>query len=125
MLAKPLKNRCYENCFGYKSFDRLVDDSADDIIGVIADRYLDIGCSVMTPNESRYELLGRLIDQYKVDGVIDMSLTVCLTYNIESKSIGKFVTEEKGVPYLRVEADYSRTDVGQLNTRITAFLEML
>ena len=116
---------CYENCSGYKSFDRLVNDNADDIIGAIADRYLDIGCSVMTPNENRYELLGRLIEQYKVDGVIDMSLTACLTYNIESKSIGKFVTEEKGVPYLSVETDYSQADVGQLNTRITAFLEML
>lgn len=116
---------CYENCSGYKNFDRLVDAEADDIIGAIADRYLKIGCSVMTPNENRYELLGRLIDQYNVDGVVDMSLTACLTYNIESKSIGKFVTEEKGIPYLSVETDYSKADVGQLNTRITAFLEML
>ena len=116
---------CYENCSGYKNFDRLVDAEADDIIGAIADRYLKIGCSVMTPNENRYELLGRLIDQYNVDGVVDMSLTACLTYNIESKSIGKFVTEEKGIPYLSVETDYSKADVGQLNTRITAFMEML
>jgi hypothetical protein len=116
---------CYENCSGYKNFDRLVDAEADDIIGAIADRYLKIGCSVMTPNENRYELLGRLIDQYNVDGVVDMSLTACLTYNIESKSIGKFVTEEKGIPYLSVETDYSKADVGQLNTRITAFLEMI
>lgn len=35
MLAKPLKNACYENYSDYKSFDRLVDDSADDIIGVL------------------------------------------------------------------------------------------
>ena len=125
MLVKPLKNTRYENCSGYKGFDRLVNDSADDIIGAIEDRYLDIGCSVMTPNENSYELLGRLIDQYKVDGVIDMSLTACLTYNIESKSIGKFVTEKKSIPYLNVETDYSQADVGQLNTRITAFLEML
>ena len=116
---------CYENCSGYKNFDRLVDAEADDIIGAIANRYLKIGCSVMTPNKNRYELLGRLIDQYNVDGVVDMSLTACLTYNIESKSIGKFVTGEKGIPYLSVETDYSKADVGQLNTRITAFLEMI
>ncbi len=79
----------------------------------------------MTPNGSRYKLLDKLIDQYNVDGVIDMSLTACLTYNIESKSIEKFVTEKKGIPYLSVETDYSQADVGQLNTRITAFLEML
>jgi len=35
------------------------------------------------------------------------------------------VTEKKGIPYLSVETDYSQADVGQLNTRITAFLEML
>ena len=116
---------CYENCSGYKNFDELVDEDGDDIIGAIADRYLNIGCSVMTPNGSRYKLLDKLIDQYNVDGVIDMSLTACLTYNIESKSIEKFVTEKKGIPYLSVETDYSQADVGQLNTRITAFLEML
>ena len=38
---------CYENCSGYKNFDRLVDAEADDIIGAIADRYLKIGCSVI------------------------------------------------------------------------------
>lgn len=114
----------FENCSGYKMFDRLVDAEADDIMKAIAERYLNIGCSVMTPNENRYELLGRLIEQYKVDGIVDMSLATCLTYNIESKKIGKFVND-MGKPYLSIETDYSKADVGQLNTRITAFLEMM
>lgn len=114
----------FENCSGYKMFDRLVDADADDIMKAIAERYLSIGCSVMTPNENRYELLGRLIEQYKVDGVVDMSLATCLTYNIESKKIGKFVND-MDKPYLSIETDYSKADVGQLNTRITAFLEMI
>ena len=33
--------------------------------------------------------------------------------------------EEKGIPYINVETDYSQADVGQLNTRIAAFIEML
>ena len=40
-------------------------------------------------------------------------------------SIRRFVNEEKGIPYMNVETDYSQTDVGQLNTRIAAFIEML
>lgn len=115
----------YESCSGAKSIDKLVDEDNPDVYDALARRYLNIGCSVMTPNPNRLELLGRLIDEYKVDGVVEMVLQACHTYNVESKAIERFVTEEKGVPYLGVETDYSRADVGQLNTRITAFIEML
>ena len=71
------------------------------------------------------ELLGRLIDEYKVDGVVEMTLQACHTYNVEAFGIRKFVNEEKGLPYINVETDYSQADIGQLNTRIAAFLEML
>ena len=134
----------YENCGGTKSADRLIDESAEDIYEAIAERYLQIGCSVMTPNKNRYELLGRLIEEYKVDGVVsadkvifndgtkdylvnggvEMTLQACHTYNVEAKSIEKFV-KGKGVPYIHVETDYSQEDIGQLNTRMTAFVEML
>lgn len=115
----------FENCSGAKSQDRLVDEEAEDIYEAIARRYLDIGCSVMTPNPNRLELMGRLIDEYQVDGVVEMTLQACHTYNIESSTIRKYVTTEKNIPYMSVETDYSQQDVGQLNTRITAFLEML
>lgn len=115
----------YENCTGAKAFDELVDENAEDIYDALARRYLSIGCSVMTPNENRLKLMGRLIDEYKVDGVVDMTLQACHTYNIETRTIRKFVTEKKNIPYINVETDYSQTDAGQLATRITAFIEML
>lgn len=79
----------------------------------------------MTPNPNRLELLGRLIDEYQVDGVVDMILQACHTYNVETNTIRKFVTGEKGIPYISVETDYSQADIGQLNTRLAAFVEML
>ena len=115
---------CYENCGGAKSVDRLIDEGTDDIYQAIAERYLAIGCSVMTPNPNRYELLGRLLEEYQIEGVVEMTLQACHTYNIEAKSIEKFVNS-KGIPYMHVETDYSQTDVGQLDTRIAAFLEMI
>ena len=114
-----------ENCVGAKQYDRLIDEDAEDIWEATAYRYLQIGCSVMTPNANRYDLLGRTIDEYKADGVVDMTLQACHTYNVESKSIEKFCTEKKNVPYFHVETDYSTADVAQLNTRIAAFIEML
>lgn len=115
----------FENCSGAKSIDKLVDEDAEDIYDAIARRYLSIGCSVMTPNPNRLELLGRLIDEYQVDGVVDMILQACHTYNVETNTIRKFVTGEKGIPYISVETDYSQADIGQLNTRLAAFVEML
>lgn len=115
----------YENCSGAKAIDKMVDEDDPDVYGALARRYLDIGCSVMTPNPNRLELLGRLIDEYKVEGVVEMTLQACHTYNVESFGIRKFVNEEKKLPYISVETDYSQADIGQLNTRITAFIEML
>lgn len=115
----------YESCSGAKSIDKLVDEDNPDVYDALARRYLNIGCSVMTPNPNRLELLGRLIDEYKVDGVVEMTLQACHTYNVETRAIRKFVNEEKKIPYINVETDYSQADVGQLNTRIAAFIEML
>lgn len=115
----------YENCTGAKSIDKLVDEENPDVYEALARRYLNIGCSVMTPNPNRLTLLGELIDEYKVDGVVEMTLQACHTYNVESLAIRRFVNEKKGIPYLNVETDYSQADIGQLNTRITAFIEML
>ena len=115
----------FENCSGAKSFDKLVDEDAPDIYRAIAERYLSIGCSVMTPNPNRLELLGRLIDEYRVDAVVEIPLQACHTYNVETLGIKRFVNEVKGIPYMAVETDYSTADIGQLNTRMAAFIEML
>ena len=115
----------YENCSGVKSTAELVDEENPDVYDAIAKRYLNIGCSVMTPNPNRLKLLDELIDEFHVDGVVEMTLQACHTYNVETLAIRRFVNEKKGIPYIHVETDYSQADIGQLNTRLTAFLEML
>ncbi len=115
---------CFENCSGAKSVDELIDESNPDIYQAIADRYLNIGCSCMTPDDNRFKLMERLLDEYKIDAVVEVILQACHTYNVESYYIKRFVTS-KGLPYMCVETDYSAGDIGQLNTRCAAFIEML
>ena len=79
----------------------------------------------MTPNPNRIELLGRLIDEYQVDGVVEMILQACHTYNVETALVKKLVKDKKGIPYTVVETDYSQADIEQINTRMAAFIEML
>ncbi|MDO4943483.1 MAG: double-cubane-cluster-containing anaerobic reductase [Lachnospiraceae bacterium] len=115
----------FENCAGAKSIEEFVDEKDPDVYGALARRYLNIGCSCMSPNPNRFELLGKLIEEYRADAVVEVVLTACHTYNVETYGVKRFVTEKYGIPYMTVETDYSSGDMGQLNTRIAAFLEML
>ena len=115
---------CFENCGGVKEKMRLVDETKEPI-EAIAETYLSIGCSVMTPNNERLNLISQLVDEYNVDGVIDVVLQACHTYSVETKTIKDLVTKEKGIPYMAIETDYSQSDIGQVKTRISAFIEML
>lgn len=114
----------YENCSGIKSVDRLVAEDKEPL-EALAEKYLNIGCSCLSPNKNRVDLLSRIVDEYKIDGVIDVILTACHTYNVETYGIKSFITEEKHKPYTAIETDYSTQDIGQLTTRISAFIEML
>lgn len=79
----------------------------------------------MSPNTGRFELVARLADEFRVDGVIDLTLQACHTYNIESFRLKKHIQESEQLPFLQIETDYSESDVEQLKVRIEAFLEML
>lgn len=115
----------FENCTGAKVLDEIIDESNPDVYAAIARKYFRIGCAVMTPNHHRVELLGRMIDEFKVDGVVEMVLSGCHSVHMESISIRNFVSEEKHLPYTSVVTDYSQGDIEQLNTRMAAFVEML
>ena len=114
---------CFESCVGTKNFEMLVDENKEPI-EAIAERYLNIPCSVMSPNNERMEIIKRYIDEYKIDGVVDVILSSCHTYAVEGEKIRRTV-EECGKSYLQIETNYSNSDTAQLRTRLEAFVEML
>ena len=115
---------CRNDCSGERSQSFLIDENAESILEAISDRYLKIDCSVMTPNTGRYEDTLNMIEKYKVDGVIDIVLTGCHTFNIETHTMSK-IMKENDIPYMKLETDYALADKGQIDTRIGAFIEML
>ncbi|WP_312906592.1 double-cubane-cluster-containing anaerobic reductase [Tissierella praeacuta] len=114
----------FENCSGVREKATLVDETVDPI-DALTEKYLNVSCSVMTPNPRRFQALDEMIDEYEIDGVIEVVLQACHTFNVEAYNVKRFVTEKKDKPYLYIETDYSKLDIGQINTRINAFLEML
>ncbi len=115
---------CLDDCSGERTNRLLVDENAPDILRAISDRYLSINCSVMTSNNGRLENTAQMIKDYQVDGVVEIVLQACHTFNVESFKMAR-MAEEMGIPYMKLETDYSTADSGQIETRIAAFIEML
>ncbi|MFZ5631618.1 MAG: double-cubane-cluster-containing anaerobic reductase [Bacillota bacterium] len=116
-----------ELCTGLRYFKNTVPETGENIeqmAGLIAGRYLDINCACFTPNDGRMEDLVRLAEEYKADGIVHCSLTFCDPYAVEANRVEK-VLKEKGIPLLKIETEYGQGDVGQLKTRIEAFLELI
>lgn len=115
---------CFENCEVVKSNRRHVDTRADDIIGAIADCYQDTACAIMAPNDLRFRVLEQLIEDYHVDGIIDLAFQTCHAYTVERDKMRRFCAG-KDMPYLAVETGFTDADLGQIITRVAAFIEML
>jgi benzoyl-CoA reductase/2-hydroxyglutaryl-CoA dehydratase subunit BcrC/BadD/HgdB len=115
---------CVDNCSCYKKV-RLSIPETGDLLGNLASRYLDVPCSVMSPNPHRYTAIEELVHEFAADAVVDLTWQGCQTYDVESWSLKRFVRESLNIPFLQIVTDYSQSDIEQLKVRIEAFLEMI
>lgn len=113
----------FENCGNLKCSSYPIRTDIDPI-SALAEKYLKIPCSVMSPNDERMRLIKYYTENYKAHGVIDVILQACHTYNVETRAVERSL-KDTGMPYLSIETDYSQGDVEQLSTRIGAFAEMI
>ena len=114
-----------DSCTGIKNYLGRFEENTGDPIAALANRYLKIPCACMTPNNKRLDDLSHMIDQFQPDVVIDFVLQACHAYSVESYKVGQHVSEKHGLPFLKVESDYSDGDTGQLTTRIQALFESI
>lgn len=116
-----------ESCIGERSTRDLVDNNGktlDEMIEAITNRYMKIDCACFTPNEERTGHILELAEAFKVSGVIHYSIQFCTPYSMEAYKVEKAL-HQKGIPMLKIESDYGMEDIGQLKTRVEAFLEMV
>jgi benzoyl-CoA reductase/2-hydroxyglutaryl-CoA dehydratase subunit BcrC/BadD/HgdB len=91
----------------------------------IADNYLKpCTCPIFTKNDDRKRKLLQMAKAFAAEGVVYQAFSGCQVYSMEQASITKALNDE-GIPVLFVESDYSPDDMGQLSTRIEAFIESL
>jgi len=116
-----------ESCIGTRNTRDLVDEGGEslkDMLDFIVDRYMKIDCACFTPNAERVEHIVDLARELRVDGVIHYALSFCQPYAMEAFKVEKALQNAE-IPMMSLETDYSLEDVGQLKTRVEAFVEML
>jgi benzoyl-CoA reductase/2-hydroxyglutaryl-CoA dehydratase subunit BcrC/BadD/HgdB len=117
-----------ESCVGERGTRNLVDlqgaSTREEILDRIAQRYLGIDCAIFTPNNERIAHITEMKRAYKANGIVHYEIQFCTPYTMESHSVRRAMGQE-GIPFLRVETDYSMEDAPQLQTRVQAFIELL
>ncbi|MEI8172694.1 MAG: double-cubane-cluster-containing anaerobic reductase [Deltaproteobacteria bacterium] len=114
-----------DNCTGMKLFMDRIEEDTDDPLAAIARRYLKIHCSCMTPNTRRLTELDKMISRFKPDVIVDVILHACHSYNVESYKIKEHAKKVHGLPYLKIETDYSQGDVEQIRTRVESLFDSI
>lgn len=114
---------CMDNCTGLKPILEDVDETADDPILALAEMYFRLPCSVMTKNDRRLEVLRDLAAEYRPQCVVDLIWQACITYDVESYLVKELAKKELGLPYLRIETDYSPSDSARIALRVEALFE--
>jgi len=114
-------------CYGSRLFwGEVNEDAADPLQALaqyyIADRPSDAG--VFTEYERRSQFVRNMIDEFNVEGAILSRLIFCESWGFEQYSFIQDFKEWE-VPLLSIDREYTLTAVGQLRTRVQAFLEKM
>jgi benzoyl-CoA reductase/2-hydroxyglutaryl-CoA dehydratase subunit BcrC/BadD/HgdB len=115
-----------EICEGIRYYWHDIENNGDPLRS-LAKGYLQdrVPCAFMRNSAGkRLDFTLKLINDFKVSGVIWYELLCCETYDSESY----FFTEkmaERDIPVLVLESDYSTAATGQIKTRLQAFIEIV
>ncbi len=114
----------HEHCSGWKPLTVAIDPEAAEPLDAIADAYLHLPCSVMTPNNTRLELIRELAGRFRAQCVVELVWQACLTYDVESARVRR-LCGELGLPYLRIGTDYAPGDTARIAVRLEALFEQV
>ena len=74
--------------------------------------------------ERRFETYLKLFDEYRADGIVSARVTMCDLWAFEQYMLANLL-RDKDIPSLELEVNYLMDSVGQVRTRVQAFVENL
>jgi predicted CoA-substrate-specific enzyme activase len=113
-----------DHCTGLRPFYSLVEENGNPIKSLSSSYLNQSPCARMKPLEERVRFSEDLAKEYDVDGILYVTLKFCSCYGISKNTFQNHFLK-LGIPVLEIPTDYSQSDIGQLKTKIGAFLEVL
>jgi benzoyl-CoA reductase/2-hydroxyglutaryl-CoA dehydratase subunit BcrC/BadD/HgdB len=114
-----------DTCFGVRHYDLLVEEDSSEPIRALAKRYLlRAPCARMEGFQARFQYMRGLVDSCKADGVVYSVVKFCDSHVYDLAMLADSF-KAAGIPFLFIENDYEWTGMGQIATRVEAFLEMI
>jgi len=117
-----------DSCAGTQYFYNpieVTDWSMKAMMTAIADKYLlPTICPIFVHSDDRVDRILELSEQYKVHGVVYHVLRLCQLIDFEHNKV-RDILRQKKMPVLRIETEYGEEDIGQIKTRVEAFVEMI
>lgn len=114
-------------CFGTRTMWELVDEQESDPVAALGRYYIQgrPQCPRMFGDQpKRSAFIKQMVKDFRVDGVISERLVMCDNWTGEQFMFAEDL-KEAGIPYIRLDREYIMAGVGQLRTRVQAFLEMM
>lgn len=116
---------CEDLCTRLRYFSGLVDEDTNPI-EAIAKRYINTkpASANLISLDQRADYLLKLIEEFNIDGVIYYILKFDDPYLFEFPHM-KNILSSYNIPVLRIETEHNTSAIGQIMTRIQAFMETL
>ena len=112
-------------CTGARYFDGRVEEDTADPLTALAQRYINrFPCARMYDYKLRFDNIVEQIEKYDVQGVIYSVLKFCDPYQYDYP-IFRDRLEEMELPLLKIDREHDAAGIGQISTRVQAFLEMI
>ena len=114
-------------CYGTRTMWVDVDEQAADPAEALARYYIQERPSCPRMNDDqprRARFLKHMVEEFEVDGVIGERMLFCDFWCAEHY-MNKLDLKDAGVPFLQLDREYVSSSMGQVRTRIQAFLETM
>ncbi len=121
-----------ENCTGMRYLQKPQPESTSSgpstrkaILEALSRSYLEkLPCPRAFNRDARENYYRQLLDSFNVRGIIYHDLLFCDMCHYDYLMLLDLIAE-KGVPHLQIKSELGEEDLGQLKTRVEAFLEIL
>jgi benzoyl-CoA reductase subunit C len=114
-------------CFGSRIMWKDVDETCSDPLDALARYHLGgkPPCArIIGEYPRRVDFIRNMIREFKVDAVVSERLMFCDVSGYEQYMLGSDLKED-GVPHLKLDREYMLGGLGQMRTRVQAFLESI